>query len=524
MIASENGDVAVVKALLGAGPALQIDARDADGRTALHRASQASSFPVVEALLEARADVHAAVLGGKTPLFYASSAAIAKALLDTGADVNHKDCRGFTLAFDARNCEVMNTLINRNADVSLKAAACETVLMTAVQRQNKDILRLLLSTTASILNEQDSDGNTAIALAVRSNAPLEIIKMLIAAGADLSIGDTSGLHPLCLTPNTDIIRILLDAGADCNQQTHDGSTPLALMCKAGHADAVALLLARGASVDIAGASGCTPLMLAAQEGHLEVVEQLLLDPPPALLNARTQHGWTALFAAVHNRRSRIAVALLAAGADPNIADDGGYTPLMAALDVDIARQLLDGGADVNAHSHRGDTALSLAVSAAEGAALVALLLEHGADVAASRNDGWNALMVAASKNHVQIMQLVLQAPATPASLVDAQAANGTTALIAASSRGATAAVEALIAAGADVHLSTITGHRALHVVQNVDTARLLWNAGARDGLTNIGVSTLIYACATNKPDVVEFLLQCGLDPNGGSEAVAGEWR
>jgi ankyrin repeat protein len=90
--------------------------------------------------------------------------------------------------------------------------------------------------------------------------------------------------------------------------------------------------------------------------------------------------------------------------------------------------------------------------------------------------------------------------------------NNLTPLMMASQWGFTAIVEALIAAGADVH-SVGDGYTALHFADNSDIARLLWNAGARDTLSHDGDNTLVTAIYENKPDVVEFLLQQGLDVN-----------
>jgi serine/threonine-protein phosphatase 6 regulatory ankyrin repeat subunit B len=364
-----------------------------------------------------------------------------------------------------------------------------------------------------LLNEQDSDGNTAIAHALLADVPLKIVRMLIAAGADLSIGNKNGSPPLSLVKSAETARALIDAGADCNQQSNIGWTPLAVACHGGLVDVATMLLTRSASIDISTNGGVTSLMLAAHQGHLAVVELMLLARSPTLLNARTQDGATALHIAVQKDFLRVVDVLLSAGADPNIADNSGSSPLIKAHRTEIARRLLDGGADVNAHSLAGRTALMIAARSDSSASLVALLLQRRADVAAADNNGYNSLMWAACKNHVDVMSLLLQAPGVPEAWVNAQAHDGSTTLTVASEHGATAAVKALIAAGADVHLATNAGCTALHLAGNVDIARLLWNAGAQDVPTNNGDSTLTYAVSWNKPDVVKFLLQCGLDVN-----------
>ena len=88
--------------------------------------------------------------------------------------------------------------------------------------------------------------------------------------------------------------------------------------------------------------------------------------------------------------------LVSAGADPNIADNKGMTPLIAnARDLEIAQMLVAHGANVNARANDGFTPLLNA----ETAALTRFLLEHGADPFAKTNDGETALDWAKQMNH-----------------------------------------------------------------------------------------------------------------------------
>jgi ankyrin repeat protein len=712
-IASKKGDVAIVKALLDAGRSLQVNAKDARGNTALHLSAMASSLPVVEALLEARADPNAANKEKMTPLFYASSAAIASALLEAGADADHRGKLGFVPVLATSSSRGMATLVDKKDDFIVKMKTGETASVRAVEARSADLPRLLeaIPAAASLLpvrlisltfatsvndrsfvqsilnsggnpniavegcptplmvarsvdvaeclldagahvNARFQDGTTALMFAVSddkkdatlvtlllergadaaasrkdggnsimlaaSKDRVDVLKLLlrapnvltacineqaqngatalivasahgataavealIAAGADVHLATNTGHTALHFASNADIARLLWNAGArdalsnenmtalssaciknkpdvvefllqrglDVNalhggrtalmHAAHDGhldvlrvllaadppvlvnlqdgrgSTALSIAAANNQTSVVELLLAHGAN-DNASFYGATCLMQAAHHDHLAVVE-LLLARFPTLLNARAQDGATALHIAVLKNALRVVDALLAAGADTNIARNDGLTPLMMAVNMEMAQRLIDGGADANVQLPTGDTALMLAAADENpDLSLIALLLERGADVAASRKDGGNALLMATCNGRVDVLKLLLQAPAA---WINAQTQNGKTALIVASMNGTTAAVEALIGAGADINMATHTGHTALHFASNADIARLLWNAGARDAQTHDGTTPLMSACIANKPDIVVYLLQRGLDVN----ALHGRW-
>ena len=74
----------------------------------------------------------------------------------------------------------------------------------------------------------------------------------------------------------DVVRVLLDNGANREARDRDGETPLAYAARFGSHRICSLLIEKGANVDTRDEDGTTPLMLAAREGHVDVV-RLLLD-------------------------------------------------------------------------------------------------------------------------------------------------------------------------------------------------------------------------------------------------------
>ncbi|ADV67893.1 ankyrin repeat domain-containing protein [Deinococcus maricopensis] len=136
---------------------------------------------------------------------------------------------------------------------------------------------------------------------------------------------------------------------------------------------------------------------AAATGHAEVL-QPLLDADPRLVAAFSADGFTLLGLAAFFGQVEVARALIARGADVNVASRNGLqvTPLHSAVagrHADLAALLLDAGADVNARQHGGFTPLMGAAQNGH-ADLVRALLARGADPAARTDDGDSAAVFA----------------------------------------------------------------------------------------------------------------------------------
>jgi ankyrin repeat protein len=106
----------------------------------------------------------------------------------------------------------------------------------------------------------------------------------------------------------------------------------------------------------------------------------LLDANPNIINARNSKGDTALLAAIEDR-SQWTAHLLRSGADPNLANRSGETPMIAAARIgysDAVRWLLISGAKVDAANRMGETALIIAVQQRQPQ-IIRMLLEAGAN-------------------------------------------------------------------------------------------------------------------------------------------------
>lgn len=142
-------------------------------------------------------------------------------------------------------------------------------------------------------------------------------------------------------------RQLISAGADVNRANDYSVTPLWLACQNGSATMAAVLLAAGANANATLDSGETMLMRAAWTGNMEVVKSLLAHG--ADVNAN-QAGQTALMWAISEEHPDIARVLVENGADIQARSSSGFTPLMFAArvgDIETARLLVTAGANVN---------------------------------------------------------------------------------------------------------------------------------------------------------------------------------
>jgi ankyrin repeat protein len=194
----------------------------------------------------------------------------------------------------------------------------ETLVSAAERGDTAAIVRLLAEGAA--IDALDARGRTALLAATHANR-VEAAAALIDAGADINIRDDLKDNPF------------LYAGAE------------------GLLDTLRLLIAAGADTRITNRYGGTALIPAAERGHVAVVEELLMHSDVDV-NHINNLGWTALLEAIvlsdgGPRHQQIVQLLIAHGADVNIPDKDGVTPLQHARQrgfAAIERALAQAGA------------------------------------------------------------------------------------------------------------------------------------------------------------------------------------
>jgi ankyrin repeat protein len=173
-----------------------------------------------------------------------------------------------------------------------------------------------------------------ISAATENNCP--VIQLLLRKGADINATTLNGFTPLMKAIDSgsmDAFQCLLeDPNININQQTKFGYTALMSAAIANDCFMIETLLEHGAEINKTTTKGKTALMLATELGNTDAVESLLDDPNLAI-NQQDDDGNTALMLALLKQDTFELIQLIAAGADPVIANNAGLTPLQAAEQI-----------------------------------------------------------------------------------------------------------------------------------------------------------------------------------------------
>ena len=178
---------------------------------------------------------------------------------------------------------------------------------------------------------------------------VEAIARLVAEGSDIEARDSRGrtpVHVAAFASNDEALRALAEAGADMNALEYRAYDVVTIAAVADDSELMSLAIELGNDPGLTTSPyDGTALIAAAHLGHDEVVRRLIAAGAP--LDHINNLGWTALIEAVilgdgGPRHQRVVQALLDAGADREIGDSRGRTPLdLAEIEghVEIARML-----------------------------------------------------------------------------------------------------------------------------------------------------------------------------------------
>jgi ankyrin repeat protein len=300
------------------------------------------------------------------------------------------------------------------------------------------------------------DGSTPLQWAV-FNGDVAGAKRLIKEGADVTATNNYGANAMQLaadTANTELIALLLKAGADPQSPNADGETALHVVARSGNVEAARLLIKAGAKIDaVERFGGQTPLMWAAARRQPEMME--LLISKGANINARgairdyqrvataesraatrDRGGLTPLMYAARGNCGECVELLLKHKVDVNLADPSDVVPLSIAMmnsNWDIARRLVEAGADVNQWDINGNSPLAVAIGNMQSAAnrnpldqdrankasgmdLVKMLLARGANPnqqlyhgtgGLSADRGMTPFLAACGTGNIELVKLLL---------------------------------------------------------------------------------------------------------------------
>jgi ankyrin repeat protein len=376
VVAAKAGDTAAVRALVRRKA--DVNAREADGTTALHWAVRIGAQPTVDLLLEAGADVNAVNRYGVTPL---------------------------SVAAQAGNAVMLETLLRSGArlrDAEARLPEGQTLLMHAARVGDVAAVAVLLAAGSAVDARETRTGTTAIMWAATADRAA-VVRQLAEAGATLDVvskitdyphtqngvgltgieegvsyvgqtvlprGGWSAAMFAAREGAVGAVRSLADAGANLNLVDPEGTSALVIAVINGHYDVVAALLEKGADPNVADIKGMTPLY-AAVDMHTLPTTFGRPDPPLPVIEGSID-AIKALLAAGADPNARLKDAILKRVYNPGDARLAeGATPFMRAArgaDAAVMRLLLEGGADPTLTQKNGNSPLMLTASAGSGRA------------------------------------------------------------------------------------------------------------------------------------------------------------
>lgn len=187
---------------------------------------------------------------------------LVKLLIKKGSPVNYKskhDITALGVAVMNNKAEMAQLLIDNGALLNVYGKTISVPLILA--KDNPEILKILLKAGANPDSKDVSHGRSILYHAVKYN-DIETLKIMIDAKADVNTHDRFQEYPLRIAVennNYEIIKLLIKNNALLNtQKEYDGSTPLLHATKSGYTDIVKLLIHAGADVGIADKYGNTP--------------------------------------------------------------------------------------------------------------------------------------------------------------------------------------------------------------------------------------------------------------------------
>lgn len=385
------------------------------------------------------------IIDGYTALIIAASKGdlvTTKLLLAKGANINivSKDKgsnTALTMAIGSSNYEVASYLISAGADVNICCMENTSPLSVAALRGNAEIVKQLIEAGAD-LNTKTIHEAYPLVIALTTDH-IDIAKMLIEAGAELQ---PSALHAAIDLENIEIVRMLLERGADPNLPYNSGYSPLVRSISVKNYAIAELLLQHGASTDTQGIAGYA-LMAAVCCGTSEIFDLLIQHGATIRTNGDALYPEAVFFGnapmlsklidqkisgieEINSKGSSIlhTLARCAKGdlkavieilrtqsfdlSAVNVLDKSGQYPIHYAgehVNCDVLAFLLELGAPVNVTNQYGETPLYIAARKGNLDA-VQMLVKHKADKNTKNILGLRPVDIAYANGHTAIVRIL----------------------------------------------------------------------------------------------------------------------
>lgn len=409
---------------------------------------------------------------GDSPMWLAINhrlPSVVKVLLKHGASFEAAPGDSTPLHSMARygHVEFAEMLLRDGADVGAADDNGDTPVHAAADRDSVTMVTMfeLLVKHGGDLNHRNLKDETPLGVAI-SNHKFEVAQWMLRNCANVHSTRVEGqpaLHWMADFGQDEFAKLLLDHGIDPDKSLPldwpiDGAdghvdgersqdvltnTPLILAATKGHTQIVKMLVAAGANINGKGIHGTTALLSAATTAPLELTEVLLAngaDPKHV-----DDHGHTAAMFAVNNRDIKLLERLLEAGVDIEPSCMHGHTPLLTAAwsaNLTAIKTLLAYGADITAKDAWGWQAVMVAAMIGDPEGLDYLLSKDTFDINEQDPDGRTALYHAAKAGkHECVAALLSREPRASPNIKDRY---GATPLLVAARNGHSEVIRALV--------------------------------------------------------------------------------
>ncbi len=303
--------------------------------------------------------------------------------------------------------QIVEMLITHGASVQVKDDRGETPLHKACINGHQDIVELLIA-SGSEVEARSTDGSTPLHMAAYGQH-LEVVRFLQKNGANLDLDSAAMLG------DVDLVNRYLQQGVSVNSQISKtiakGLSLLSISCRYGHQNLVRFLLDKKALInEKTGNYLFVPLHHSVVQGSEEICRVLIYND--ANLNIEDVHGNTPLHWAAKLGDRSMTDTLVSFDADIHHLNFNQQTPLFYATEhhnVEIVRMLLERGAEVNLKDTEGYTPLLRSLKRKGGSEVVKVLVSYNADASIrelSRNI--TPLHLAVGQNDVELVKFLLK--------------------------------------------------------------------------------------------------------------------
>jgi ankyrin repeat protein len=555
-IAAKKGNLEMVRALLKLGAKASLAWEENKAFSPLHAAAQEGHLEVARILIQNGADLNARFANGAMPLhlaLHANHPEIAVLLIESGANLEaplHTAGFPIILAAQFRNKKILDLLIQKGATKPKEPSDQEYLLKALANFGDVALFKyyvdkLGLDPQLPLRERMSHEANPLVTAAAHDSLPLVkyMVEELHYDVNRISWGE-SPLSVACRLGHLEIVRYLLDKGADVDEQVN-ASNALGRAVMACRTDILELLLRRGAK--IRAVNGINhPMQLACMVDCIEGAKILLrygADPEEGDCAQwkgnetqnyiqSSQNRIADVFRAMKSKDYATVESFLKVSRNPNATHEGHSLLEAAAANGDLAgiNLMFRYGADVNFVPENGYAPLIAAITAPNCVPAIKALIAKGAEVTPKDLKSWSPLSWAAMMGPPEAVQTLLEAGADP----NHYGIDRRPAWFSALAEGHARSLQWMLKNGADLKLEDEYGRNALfHCSNNDSLLRFLLGLPGIvvQDTDKFGLNILAYLQPHISIEALEMILQHPIDVNAsnfqirmGVAEAASKWK